>query len=192
MRCSPRPSLLVTRPFRRTRRRNMEPRASGSSSRPPRTSYEPTLVDHGRKGDVERGPAAVEASPFSLVTWLKLHGVDIFTLAVIGMLCLVVHTRGAYSSYGIKFHRTQTLLDPAPNRVFPIFNLDGSLVYPELAYPRKKQIIPVWASAIMAIFIPTLFFALFQIRRRSLDDFLTSFMGILKSTSPQPRLNFVL
>ena len=65
--------------------------------------------------------------------------------------------------------------------MFPIFNLDGSLAYPELAYPRKTQIIPIWASALMAIFIPTLFFALFQIRRRSTDDFLTSFMGILKS-----------
>lgn len=117
----------------------------------------------------------MEASPFSLVTWLKLHGVDIFTLAVIGMLCLVVHTR-----------------DPAPKRLFPIFNLDGSLVYPELAYPRRKQIIPVWASAIMAIFIPTLFFALFQIRRRSMDDFLASFMGILKSVVTAAFLQVVI
>jgi membrane-associated phospholipid phosphatase len=72
--------------------------------------------------------------------------------------------------------------------VFPIFNLDGSLAYPELAYPRKAQIIPIWASALMSIFIPTLFFALFQIRRKSMDDFLTSFMGILKSAWPPPSL----
>ncbi|KAJ3523864.1 hypothetical protein NMY22_g11249 [Coprinellus aureogranulatus] len=184
MRCAPRPSLPAshpspssTRPRFKARSRRMEPqpRTSGVTAR---TSYEPTLVESRTRkgGDVERGaPMAVEAEPFRIGTWLKLHGVDIFTLAIIGMLCLIVHTR-----------------DPAPNRVFPIYNLDGSLAYPDLAYPRNQQIIPIWASAIMAIFIPTLFFALFQIRRKSMDDFLTSFMGILKSVVTAAFLQVVI
>jgi hypothetical protein len=47
--------------------------------------------------DLERDPVALEASPFRIFTWLRLHGVDIFTLAVIGALCLVVHVSGGCS-----------------------------------------------------------------------------------------------
>ena len=82
-------------------------------------------------------------------------------------------------------HVMNTLADqtlaPAPNRSFPIFHPDGSIVYPEYAYPVRKEIIPIWLAAFIAFFAPFVFFALFQIRRRSLDDFLTTTMGLLKS-----------
>ena len=72
-------------------------------------------------------------------------------------------------------------LAPAPNRSFPVFHPDGSIVYPEYAYPVRKEIVPIWLAAFIAFIAPFVFFVLFQIRRRSLDDFFTTTMGLLKS-----------
>ncbi|KAF9647280.1 acid phosphatase/Vanadium-dependent haloperoxidase [Thelephora ganbajun] len=69
----------------------------------------------------------------------------------------------------------------APNRSFPVFHPDGSIVYPEYAYPIRKEVVPIWLSAFISFFAPFVFFVLFQIRRRSLDDLLTTTMGLLKS-----------
>lgn len=76
---------------------------------------------------------------------------------------------------------TESALAPAPNRSFPVFHPDGSLVYPEYAYPVRKEIVPIWLAAFIAFFAPLVFFVLFQIRRKSLDDLLTTIMGLLKS-----------
>ncbi|KAF6754613.1 lipid phosphate phosphatase 1 [Ephemerocybe angulata] len=155
----------------------MDPTFSSSS----RGSEGRTLVGHqeygsvGGRGKENHDPGALEAAPFNLLTWLRLHGVDLVTLAVIGALCLVVH-----------------VVDPAPTRYFPILNLDGSVVHPEYALPRKKQIIPVWASALIAIFVPVLAFSLAQIRRKSIDDFLTTTMGVLKSVTTAAFLQVVI
>ncbi|KAG2020839.1 lipid phosphate phosphatase 1 [Coprinopsis cinerea AmutBmut pab1-1] len=54
-------------------------------------------------------------------------------------------------------------------------------MYPEYSFPRKTQIVPIWASALMAIFIPLVFFVLAQARRQSVDDLLTTFLGLIKS-----------
>jgi membrane-associated phospholipid phosphatase len=70
---------------------------------------------------------------------------------------------------------------PAPNRSFPVYNLDGSVVYPQFAYPLRKEVVPIWLAALLAFFVPWFFFTLFQIRRRSLNDYLTTNMGLLKS-----------
>lgn len=75
----------------------------------------------------------------------------------------------------------ESIAAPAPNRSFPVFHPDGSIVYPEYAYPVRKQIIPIWLAAFITFFAPFVFFVLFQIRRRSLDDLLTTTMGLLKS-----------
>jgi len=72
-------------------------------------------------------------------------------------------------------------LAPAPNRSFPVFHADGNIVYPEYAYPVRKEVIPIWLAAFIAFIAPFVFFVLFQIRRRSLDDFFTTTMGLLKS-----------
>lgn len=70
---------------------------------------------------------------------------------------------------------------PAPNRSFPVFHPDGSVVYPEYAYPVRKEVVPIWLAAFIAFVAPFVFFVLFQIRRRSLDDLFTTTMGLLKS-----------
>ena len=54
-------------------------------------------------------------------------------------------------------------------------------MYPEYAYPVRKEIVPIWLAAFIAFIAPFVFFVLFQIRRRSLDDLFTTTMGLLKS-----------
>ncbi|KAI9637072.1 phosphatidic acid phosphatase type 2/haloperoxidase [Dioszegia hungarica] len=101
---------------------------------------------------------------FSLLRWLKLHGIDLITMAAMGAVGL-----GVYEA------------NPAPSRSFPVFNLDGNIAYPEFAYPLRKNIIPIWAAAFMAFFIPALFFVLFQIRIRNIESLLGTTMGLLES-----------
>jgi len=54
-------------------------------------------------------------------------------------------------------------------------------VYPQFAYPIRKEIVPIYAAALIAFFVPFFFFCVFQARRRSLDDLLTTTLGLLKS-----------
>ena len=82
---------------------------------------------------------------------------------------------------GILQQLTNYYLDPAPTRSFPLYFQDENVVYPEFAYPLRKEIIPIWAAALIAFIVPFFFFALFKIRRRSIDDWLTTNMGHLKS-----------
>jgi membrane-associated phospholipid phosphatase len=70
---------------------------------------------------------------------------------------------------------------PASSRSFSIYNVDGSLTNPEFAYPYRKQIIPIFAAALIAFFVPFVFITLFQIKRKSIDDWLTTTLGLLKS-----------
>lgn len=76
---------------------------------------------------------------------------------------------------------TGPILAPAPNRSFPVFHPDGNVVYPEYAYPVRKEVVPIWLAAFIAFIAPFVFFVLFQIRRRSLDDLFTTTTGLLKS-----------
>lgn len=101
---------------------------------------------------------------FSFTKWLRLHLADLITMAIMGAIGLGVY-----------------FAPPAPNRSFPIFHPDGSIVYPEYAYPVRKEIVPIWLAAFIAFFAPLVFFVLFQIRRRSIDDLFTTTMGLLKS-----------
>ena len=75
----------------------------------------------------------------------------------------------------------EPILAPAPNRSFPVFHPDGNIVYPEYAYPVRKEVVPIWLAAFIAFFAPFVFFVLCQIRRRSLDDLFTTTLGLLKS-----------
>lgn len=101
---------------------------------------------------------------FVLTKWLRLHLVDLITMAIMGAIGL-----GVYRA------------PPAPNRSFPVFHPDGNIIYPEYAYPVRKEVVPIWLAAFIAFFTPFVFFVLFQIRRRSLDDLFTTTMGLLKS-----------
>ncbi|KAF8580691.1 acid phosphatase/Vanadium-dependent haloperoxidase [Ramaria rubella] len=101
---------------------------------------------------------------FRLAVWLRLHGVDLLTMVAMGLLGL-----GIYQA------------DPAPTRSFPVYSQDGNIIYPQFAYPLRKEIVPIWAAALIAFFAPFFFFCLFQVRRRSLTDLLDTTMGLLKS-----------
>ncbi|KAF7338514.1 putative lipid phosphate phosphatase 3, chloroplastic [Mycena venus] len=104
------------------------------------------------------------AAPFRFGTWIRLHGIDLVTMALMGALGL-----GIYEA------------PPAPNRSFPLYFQNGQVVYPEFAYPIRKEIVPIFAAALIAFFVPFFFIALFQARRRSLDDLCTTTLGLLKS-----------
>ncbi|TFK42938.1 phosphatidic acid phosphatase type 2/haloperoxidase [Crucibulum laeve] len=120
------------------------------------------LVNRNQNG---RGAGSrVAGSPFRFGSWIRLHGVDLITMAVMGAIGLGVY-----------------FADPAPSRSFPVYFQDGEVVYPQFAYPLRKEIIPIWAAALIAFIAPFFFFSLFQARRRSVDDWLTTTLGLLKS-----------
>ncbi|KAH6897983.1 prenyl diphosphate phosphatase [Coprinopsis sp. MPI-PUGE-AT-0042] len=101
--------------------------------------------------------------PFTMGSWFKRHGFDILSLAVMGAIALGVHFAG-----------------PAPSRSFSIYNLDGGLFDRDISWPYRKNIIPLYAAVLLSVFVPILFFALFQIRRKSIDDFMTTTLGLMR------------
>ncbi|CAG7846763.1 SubName: Full=Related to diacylglycerol pyrophosphate phosphatase DPP1 {ECO:0000313/EMBL:CCA74404.1} [Serendipita indica DSM 11827] len=101
---------------------------------------------------------------FHLGTWLRLHGFDIITMVLAGVAGL-----------GIYF------APPAYDHYFPIRFQDGEVIMPSIAVPMQKDLVPIWAAAFVAFFVPFVFFVLFQIRLRSMEHVFTSTMGLLKS-----------
>ncbi|GAA5911086.1 hypothetical protein JCM6882_006872 [Rhodosporidiobolus microsporus] len=96
--------------------------------------------------------------------WVKLYWVDLLTMAALGAVGL-----GVYEA------------DPAPTRSFPISFQDGEIIYPQFAYPLRKEIIPIYAAALIAFFVPFIVFCITQIRVRSFDDLNTATFGVLYS-----------
>ncbi|WVO17505.1 hypothetical protein L204_105198 [Cryptococcus depauperatus] len=135
----------------------------------PAPAVEPVGHQHNISA-AENGAGSVErkgrpyGAGFSLVRWLRLHLVDLITMAAMGAIGL-----GVYEA------------DPAPTRSFPVYNTDGSIAYPQFAYPMRKNIIPIYAAALLAFFVPFVFFVLFQIRIRSIEALLGTTMGLLES-----------
>ena len=70
---------------------------------------------------------------------------------------------------------------PAPSRSFPVYFPSGEIVYPEFAYPLRKEIIPIWAAALLAASIPILTILVMQIRVRSFWDINNGIIGLLYS-----------
>ncbi|KAL8414451.1 hypothetical protein RB594_005620 [Gaeumannomyces avenae] len=99
--------------------------------------------------------------------WLKHTWLDILTMALLGALGLGIY-----------------MLRPLPNRSFPVAYASGELVYPQFAYPLRKEVIPIWLAALLASLVPILFFALMQIRVRSFWDFNNAVMGLFYSLIP--------
>jgi len=118
---------------------------------------------HNGKG-LKAGQDGYNVGRMGVWTWFRLYGADIITMAAMGALGL-----GIYEA------------DPAPRRSFPVYNLDGSIIYPQFAYPLRREVVPIWAAALIAFFAPFFFFCLFQIRRRSMLDLVDTTMGLLKS-----------
>lgn len=71
---------------------------------------------------------------------------------------------------------------PAPTRSFALnFRNSTVLVNPEFAYPLRKEIVPIWAAALLAALIPITIFLLMQIRIRSFWDVNNAVLGLLYS-----------
>lgn len=96
--------------------------------------------------------------------WLKGTWIDIITMIILGAIGL-----GVYKA------------PPAPSRSFPVSFSDGEIVYPQFAYPLRHEIIPIWASALMSIFIPIAVYLICALRVRSFWDLNNAIMGTLYS-----------
>ncbi|KLU83912.1 lipid phosphate phosphatase 2 [Magnaporthiopsis poae ATCC 64411] len=96
--------------------------------------------------------------------WLKHTWLDILTMAILGAIGLLVY-----------------MLRPVPNRSFAVAYPNGEVVYPQFAYPLRKEVVPIWLAAVLAGVIPIFFFALMQIRVRSFWDFNNAVLGLLYS-----------
>ncbi|CAJ2506516.1 Uu.00g006460.m01.CDS01 [Anthostomella pinea] len=95
--------------------------------------------------------------------WLKVTWVDILTMVAMGALGL-----GIYEAH------------PAPTRSFAVtYPSDGEVVYPQFAYPLRKEIIPIWLAAFLAFIVPTLAILIMQIRIRSFWDVNNGIIGLL-------------
>lgn len=56
---------------------------------------------------------------------------------------------------------------------------DGEVVYPEFAYPLRKEIVPIWAAALLAALVPIFVILVMQIRIRSFWDVNNAVIGLL-------------
>ncbi|ORY61907.1 phosphatidic acid phosphatase type 2/haloperoxidase [Leucosporidium creatinivorum] len=96
--------------------------------------------------------------------WLKLYALDLLSMLAMGMVGLGVY-----------------FADPAPTRSFAVDFSDGEIIYPQFAYPLRNEIIPIWAAAMIAFFVPFVVFCIVQIRVRSFEDFNCAVFGVLYS-----------
>lgn len=58
---------------------------------------------------------------------------------------------------------------------------DGEIVYPQFAYPLRKEIIPIWAAALLGSLVPIFVFLIMQIRIKSFWDVNNAVIGLLYS-----------
>ncbi|KAF2428281.1 PAP2-domain-containing protein [Tothia fuscella] len=117
----------------------------------------------GRGGKHGTYPEALNSKP-TFGQWIKGTWLDILTMVIFGAIGL-----GIYMS------------PPAPSRSFPVTFRDGEIVYPQFGYPLRKEIIPIWASALMSFFIPFAVFLICAIRVRSFWDINNATLGMLYS-----------
>lgn len=119
------------------------------------------------------------------LTWGRMTWPDIVTMVIMGMfshchaVChqpelTILKSSGAIA-LGVYFAH------PAPSRSFPIYVQDGEVIYPDFAYPLRSQIIPIWAAALLAIFVPIVVILFLQIRIRSFWDINNSIIGLFYS-----------
>jgi diacylglycerol diphosphate phosphatase/phosphatidate phosphatase len=122
-------------------------------------AMQPTDMDNRQNDSPKR-----ENESMTLRLYISTFWMDYLLMVILGGLGL-----------GIYFLR------PAPNRIFPVYYNDGEIVNPELSYPLRKDIIPIWLAALLAFIIPFIFIMLMQIRLRSFNDANTAIMGLLFS-----------
>ncbi|KAJ3167994.1 hypothetical protein HDU88_001941 [Geranomyces variabilis] len=123
--------------------------------------------NHNRNYDNRNGgyPARSTGEPkFTLSSYVRTYWQDYLTMAAMGALGLGIY-----------------MARPAPNRLFPIYFRDGEVVYPEFAYPLRKNIIPIWLAAFLAFTIPAVVILAMQARVRSFTDANAAIMGVIMS-----------
>jgi len=96
--------------------------------------------------------------------WLKAMWLDILTMAAMGAIGLGVY-----------------MAKPAPTRSFAVTFSDGEVVYPQFAFPMRKEIVPIWLAAFLAAMIPIVVILFMQIRVRSFWDVNNAITGLLYS-----------
>ncbi|KAK7208991.1 hypothetical protein V2G26_016169 [Clonostachys chloroleuca] len=96
--------------------------------------------------------------------WIKQSWVDIVTMLVTGVVGQMAY-----------------LLPPVPTRYFAVTYADDQVVFPELAYPVRKVIVPIWLATLLAAGIPATCILAMQIRYRSFWDANNAIMGLLYS-----------
>ncbi|KAI1734646.1 phosphatidic acid phosphatase type 2/haloperoxidase [Xylaria scruposa] len=124
---------------------------------------EPNHVNGTRRSRHANNTYSMATRP-SFGQWLKVTWIDIVTFILMGALGL-----GIYEA------------PPAPNRSFAVTFTDGEVVYPQFAYPLRKEIIPIWLAAFLAAIIPILAILIMQIRVRSFWDVNNGIIGLLYS-----------
>jgi membrane-associated phospholipid phosphatase len=119
---------------------------------------------HGRRHHgVQREPYSMSSRP-TFGQWLKGTWLDILTMVILGAIGL-----GVYYA------------PPAPSRSFAVKFSDGEVVYPQFAYPSRKEIIPIWLAAFLASVVPIFIMLCMQFRIRSFWDFNNAVVGLLYS-----------
>jgi len=134
--------------------RRTQPAASGNGTVP---------VNAEKHGRYHHEPYTMSRRP-TFGQWLKGTWLDLLTMVVLGAVGL-----GVYYA------------PPAPTRSFAVTFTDGEVVYPQFAYPLRKEIIPIWLAAFLASVIPIFIMLLMQIRIRSFWDFNNAVIGLLYS-----------
>ncbi|GAP91396.1 putative pap2 superfamily protein [Rosellinia necatrix] len=120
-------------------------------------------VNPGTKSRHVRNTYSMATRP-SFGQWLKVTWLDIVTFVIMGVIGL-----GIYEA------------PPAPTRSFPVTFPDGEVVYPQFAYPLRKEIIPIWLAAFLAAVVPIIAILIMQIRVRSFWDVNNGIIGLLYS-----------
>ncbi|KAM4065755.1 PAP2 superfamily protein [Hirsutella rhossiliensis] len=133
-------------------------------SRAPKNGAVDPAVSGGERAHPTRDqPASMTTRP-SFGQWLKHTWLDLLTMAAMGAVGL-----GVYNAH------------PAPSRSFAVTFSDGEVVYPEFAYPLRKEIIPIWLAAFLASVVPIAIILAMQVRVRSFWDVNNAVIGLLYS-----------
>ncbi|KAK3325004.1 phosphatidic acid phosphatase type 2/haloperoxidase [Apodospora peruviana] len=140
----------------------------GLFTRHPRDGPAVAPAAHGTNGHARTRRGHHE--PYTMTTrptfgqWIKVTWLDILTMAAMGAIGLGVY-----------------MARPAPTRSFAVTFSDGEVVYPQFAYPMRKEIIPIWLAAFLAAMIPIVVILFMQIRVRSFWDVNNGIIGLLYS-----------
>lgn len=133
-----------------------------TSTNPPLTSTTPTTNEKPPRHPYHSTHHLSNRPTFG--QWLKQLWPDLLTMLIMGALGL-----GIYHA------------PPAPSRSFPVYFQDGEVVYPQFAYPLRKEIVPIWAAALLAALVPIAVVLLMQVRVRSFWDVSNAVVGLLYS-----------